>query len=283
MKKHLKISKQIVAVLLLTIILFTSNVSLAAWWATPAYEWGLSRGLTSVKTKSQLDRAVTHTDFYSMILRYLSMKGVRPEEGKLAHHSDDMSGLHDVVAGLFNLINTKYISKNYLTPDEYRQVESYIEHAKDTFNKYGAYLTRQNMKNVYLYMDLSQYRAATLINDREFRELTLSRLGNVKNSGIFYYGMIPYVGEITRREFLLLMFDLLTSQSVSDEAIINSFNEAGVLVGYDTGLKLDQPISYSEMLTFMYRFEIYDFNPEPEETEDSEVEDEDEIGMVKKN
>lgn len=274
MRKLFKNSKRIVAVLLLTIVLFTSNVSLAAWWATPGYEWALSRGLTSVKSKTQLDKAVSHTDFYSTILRYLLIKGVEPE-GKLAHHNDDMSYLNNIVAGLFGMINT-FTSKESLTPDEYRIVESYVEHAKKTFNEYSQYLTRENMKNVDLYLALSKYKAATLINDREFRVLTLSRLGNVKNSEIFAYGMIPYAGEITRREFLLLMFDLLSFQELSNEEIIASFNEAGVLLGYQSDLMLDKQITYSEMLTFMYRFEIYDFNPVPEEeTEDGESEEAD--------
>lgn len=263
MKKHLKTSKYIVAVLLLTIVLFTSNVSLAAWWATPGYEWALSRGLTSVKTKTQLDKTVTHTDFYSIILRYLTIKGIEPE-GKLAHHTDDMSYMNNIIAGLFELINT-YTSRDYLTPDQYRIVEGYVNHAKQTFEDYKQYLTRENMKNVDLYLNLSKYKAATLINDREFKQLTLSRLGNVKNSEIFAYGIIPYAGEITRREFLLLMFDLLSSQGISDEEVIKSFNDAGVLIGYQSDLMLDKQITYSEMLTFMYRFEIYDFNPVPDE------------------
>ncbi|MBO5179649.1 MAG: hypothetical protein J6B87_04820 [Clostridia bacterium] len=268
MKKHLKSSKHIIAVLLLTIILFTSNVSFAAWWATPGYEWGLTRGLTSVKSRTQLNQTVTHSDFYSIILKYLELKEIQPE-GKLVHHADDMAYLNNVVAGMFNLINT-YTSRSYLTPDEYRQVESYVEHARGTFERYKEYLTRNSVKNIDLYLKLSQYKAATIINDREYKELALSRLGRVKNADIFTYGMIPYAGDITRREFLLLMFDLLSSQDLSDEQVITSFNEAGVLLGYQSDLMLDKQITYSEMLTFLYRFEIYDFNPVVEETDEIE-------------
>ncbi len=272
MRKHLKNSKRIIAILLLTIVLFTSNVSLAAWWGAPGYEWGLSRGLTSVKSKTQLDKPVSHTDFYSMILKYLTLKGVEPE-GRLVHHSDDMSYLNNIIAGLFELINT-FTSREALTPDEYRVVETYVKHARQTFNEYKQYLTRENMKNVDLYMSLSQYKAATLINDREYKALALSRLNNVKNSEIFAYGIIPYAGEITRREFLLLMFDLLSRQELTDEEILASFNEAGVLIGYQSDLMLNKEITYSEMLTFMYRFEIYDFNPIPEEEIEEDLEEE---------
>lgn len=275
MKKHFRSSKHIIAILVLTIVLFTSNVSFAAWWATPGYEWGLTRGLTSVKSKTQLNQVVTHSDFYSIILKYLELKGVQPER-KLAHHTDDMSYLNNVVAGLFNLINT-YTSKSSLTPDEYRQVESYVEHARGTFEQYSQYLSRNSVKNIDLYLRLSQYKAATIIDDREYKELALSRLGRVKNAEIFNYGMIPYAGDITRREFLLLMFDLLSSQGLSDEEIITSFNEAGVLLGYQSDLMLDKEITYSEMLTFLYRFEIYDFNPVIEEVEETEENDTTEI------
>lgn len=271
MKKHLKTSKHIIAIFVLTIVLFTSNVSFAAWWATPGYEWGLTKGLTSVKTQSQLNQTVTHSDFYSIILKYLRMKGVQPK-GKLVHHSDDMTYLNNVVAGLFGLINT-YTSRDSLTPDQYRQVESYVEHARGTFEQYKQYLTRNSVKNIDLYLRLSQYKAATIIADVEYRELALSRLGGIKNADIFTYGMIPYAGDITRREFLLLMFDLLSSQGLNDEQIITNFNEAGVLLGYQSDLMLDKQITYSEMLTFLYRFEIYDFNPVIENTQEAEESD----------
>lgn len=269
MRKCFKYSKFIATILLLTIVLFTSNISLAAWWATPGYEWALSKGITPVKSNAQLNKAVSHTDFYSAILKYLTIKGVEPE-GKNAHHEDDMTYLNNVVSGLFEIINT-YTTKDSLTPDEYRIVESYVEHGKKTFDEHKNYLTRENIKDVDLYLNLSKYRAATLIKDREYRELVLSRLGTVKNSEIFDYGMIPYAGDITRREFLLLMFDLLSNQPIlDDDIIITSFNEAGVLVGYQSDLMLDKPITYSEMLTFMYRFEIYDFNPVIETTDENE-------------
>lgn len=272
MKKLLKKSKCMISILLITIILFTSNVSLAAWWATPGYEWGLTRGLTSVKSQSQLNQVVTHSDFYSIILKYLALKGVQPE-GILVHHEDDMSYLNNVVAGLFDLLNT-YTTKVSLTPDEYRQVESYVEHARGTFEKYKQYLTRNNIKNIDLYLRLSQYRAASIIDDREYRALALSRLGRVKNADIFTYGITPYAGDISRREFLLLMFDLLSRQDKTPEQIIKDFNDTGVLLGYQSDLMLDKQITYSEMLTFLYRFEIYDFNPTVENVEDVEETDE---------
>lgn len=268
MKKLYKKSKCTISIILLTIMLFTSNISLAAWWATPGYEWGLTRGLTSVKSQSQLNQIVTHSDFYSIILKYLELKDIKPE-GRVVHHTDNMEYLNNVVAGLFKLLNT-YTTKNSLTPDEYRQVESYVEHARGTFETYKQYLTRNSIKNIDLYLRLTQYRAATIINDREYRALALSRLGRVKNADIFTYGIIPYAGDITRREFLLLMFDLLSEQDKNDEEIIKDFNDTGVLLGYQSDLMLDKEITYSEMLTFLYRFEIYDFNPEPENVEETE-------------
>lgn len=275
MRKLFKSPKRIIAIMLLTILLFTSNVSFAAWWATPGYEWALTKNLTSVKSRNQLNQVVTHSDFYSIILKYLQLKGVRPE-GKLAHHTDDMEYLNNVVAGMFKLINT-YTSRNSLTPDEYRQVESYVEHARGTFEQYSQYLSRNSVKNIDLYLVLSQYKAATLINDREYKELALSRLGRVRNADIFAYGIIPYAGEITRKEFLLLMFDLLSQSNMSDDAIIKDFEDTEVLVGYETGLYLENPITYSEMLTFLYRFEYYDFDIEIENVEETEEEETTEI------
>ena len=151
-----------------------------------------------------------------------------------------------------------YTTRTYLTPNEYRVVESYIDHGRDTFSKYSSFI-RNDVRNIDLYLALSKYKAATLINDREYREYVLSRLGNVRNAAILEYGIIPYTTNISRREFLLLMHSLLSSQNLSDQEVLNRFNDTGVLIGYQNDLMLDKNLTYTEMLTFLYRFEIYDF------------------------
>ena len=77
---------------------------------------------------------------------------------------------------------------------------------------------------------------------------------------ILKYGIIPYAGDISRREFLLLMHSLLSSQDIANQEVINRFNDTGVLLGYQNDLMLDKDLTYAEMLTFLYRFEIYEFN-----------------------
>ena len=72
---------------------------------------------------------------------------------------------------------------------------------------------------------------------------------------------MPMCGEISRGSFLVLMHNLISDTSKSSSEIVTSFNQAGVLMGYNDALWLDEPIKYSEMLTFLYRFEAYDFNP----------------------
>ena len=106
-----------------------------------------------------------------------------------------------------------------------------------------------------------------LIESRQDREMILARLGNIKNAEILYYNILPYAGEITRQEFLLVMYDLLSTNEKNNEAVIADFNEAGVLVGFETGLELDKKITYSEMLTFLYRFEIFEFGGNRETAE----------------
>ena len=256
----MKINSNVLKIILtLTIVVVTfSSTCLAVWWATPGYEWALARGLTSIKSQASLEQKVSHADLYSTIIRYLEMKGIGPS-GRNIHHADDMYGINNVVAGVFKMVN-EYISKTSLTPNEYRIVASYIDHGRDTFYKYRGLMRRYD-QNIDLYLRLSKYRAAKLIDDREYREYVLRNLGYVRNSEILNYGMIPYVGDITRREFLLVMHSLLSEQSVSDDEIIRRFNDTGVLLGYNNDLMLDKELTYAEMLTFLYRFEIYDFNP----------------------
>lgn len=263
MRIHSSVLKKIL--MLLAVVCTVSSTCFAAWWATPGYEWAVSKGLTSVKSQVQLEQTVSHTDLYSTILKYLKLKGVQPS-GRTIHHNDDMEYLNNVVAGVFEIVNS-YTSRTSLTPDEYRIVESYIEHGRETFDKYSEYITKNSVKNIDLYLALSNYKAATLINDREYREYVLSNLKGVKNAEILNYGIIPYAGNVTRREFLLLMYSLLSNQPLSDTAIIKEFNDTGVLLGYQSDLMLNKELTYSEMLTFLHRFENFDFEPEEEETE----------------
>lgn len=267
MRKSSRTKKIIVMTLLVVMMLMSTNV-FAVWWATPGYEWALSNGLTSVKTTTQLNRNVSLSDFYSTVVKYLKLKGISSVNESI-HHEDDMDGIDNVAKGIFNIVNS-YNSRDKITLQQYRIVENYIEHGRKTledYKEYSQYLTTENVKNIDLYLALSKYRAAMLIESRQDREMILARLGNIKNAEILYYNILPYAGEITRQEFLLVMYDLLSTNEKNNEAVIADFNEAGVLVGFETGLELDKKITYSEMLTFLYRFEIFEFGGNRETAE----------------
>ncbi len=263
MRKGQKILVKILA--FIAIFAMLSTTCFAAWWGTPGYEWGLQKGLTAVKSQSKLDQPVTMEDLYTTIVKYLEFKGVNPSQ-KSIHHNDDMTYLNNVVAGVFELVNS-YTSRTSLTPDEYRIAASYVDHGRKTFDQYRNYITKNNVKNIDLYLSLSKYKAANLIDDKEYRDYVLSQLGNVKNTAILDYGIIPYAGDMTRREFLLLMYSLLSNDSASDESVLEQFEDTRILEGYAGDLMLDKELTYSEMLTFLYRFEVFDFNPAEEEGE----------------
>lgn len=253
--------KRIVCIMLVTIMLMMNTTVFGIWWGTPGYEWALSNRLTPVKSKSQLDSYVSLSDFYTTVLNYLRLKGITPRNETI-YHNDTMEGIDNIAKGIFKIIND-YNSKKSITIQEYYQVENYVEHGKETLENYmgySQYLTRDSLKNLDLYLDLSKYKAATLIDNRSDREYILSKLSRVKNAEIVYYNIIPYAGDITREEFLVVMYDLLSTNEKSQEAIIEAFYDSGVLVGFETGLELDKRITYSEMLTFLYRFEIFDFD-----------------------
>ena len=170
MKKTLKAikMKNIICLLLIVIMMMTSTTIFAAWhWANPGYEWALSNRLTSVKSTKQLDKYVTLSDFYSTVLKYLRLKGITPKNKEI-HHEDAMEGLDNVAKGIFQIIND-YNSKKSLTIQQYYQVDNYVEHGKKTLEKYmdySNYLTKDSLKNIQSYLDLSKYRAATLIGNR---------------------------------------------------------------------------------------------------------------------
>ena len=260
MRKSSRTKKVIMMLLLVTMMMLMSTNVFAVWWATPGYEWALANGLTKVKSTSQLNKNVSLSDFYTTAIKYLKLKGISPRNESI-HHEDTMEGVDNVAKGLFEIINS-YNSREELTIQQYYVVENYIEKGRKTladYVDYSQYMTRESLKNIDLYLALSRYKAATLINDRTHRERIMSGLGNVKNSEIIRYNMLPYAGDISRQEFLLVMYDLISADERNNQAVISAFEEADVLRGFETGLELDKKITYSEMLNFLYRFEIFDF------------------------
>ena len=259
-----KISRILQKILVLTIVLScTATASFAAWWGTPGYEWCFSKGITSLMTRSEMDKTVAQEDFYAILLRYLKYKGVEKDR-KVVQTVGDISRMNSALVGMMDDVN-EYLILEYLTPNQYRQVITYIEHAEMTVERQQKLLNKEEVKSFYLYLSLARYKAAMLINDSTMRLQEMSAQGNVKYSEILEYGLEPYYGNITRREFLILMYSLLSDQTATQDEIIEQYNEAGVLIGYENDLMLQKEITYSEIFTFLYRFEIFEFNPVEEE------------------
>lgn len=260
-------------------VLIGSNCFAAGWWGTPGYEWARAKGLTSIKTQSQLNRDVTISDYYTVILKYLSMKKVEPKNVTVQNFYVD--GLYNgVVEGFVKDVNSNITtSKESLTPQEYRRVEELISHGKETLNQYADLLPRDDIKSLNLYLDLAKYRAASLLTEnskieKQYKNNTLYTLRNTKYASSLKYGIMPMCGEISRKSFLVLMYNLLSdSTSTNENTIINNFYEAGVLKGVEENskaLELEKNLQYSDMLAFLYRFEAYDFSTNGSEISEAE-------------
>ncbi len=272
-----KMEKFLKAVVALTIILTTiSTVSFAAWWGTPGYEWARANGLATMVNTSKLNNVVSLDDLYSTLLKYLAFKGAVPKSGvkqNIAKYGSKNGVLSDVVGK----INAE-IEKESLTISEYRVFATYLEHAKKLISDNADLLTRDNLKDLGLYLSLAKYRGAMKINDRDYRTLVVSNLsptamtnvGSVKYTGLYKYNIKPYYESITRKEFLVLIFSLFSDQGIETDTIIERYNSDGVLIGYDNDLMLDEKMTYAEMYTFLKRFETFEFNS-VEETEDGEL------------
>lgn len=259
-----KIPKVLQKILILTIALVClATVSFAAWWGTPGYEWCFSKGITSVMTQKEMNKTVAQEDFYAILLRYLKYKDVEKNRN-VKQTVGDISRMNSALIGMMDDVND-YLILPELSPLQYRQVITYIEHAEGTVERQQSLLNKEEVKSFYLYLSLARYKAAMLINDATMRLQEMSAQGNVKYSEILEYGIEPYYGNITRREFLILMYSLLSDQNLSEEEILTQYNEAGVLIGYENDLMLQKEITYSEIFTFLYRFEIFEFNPVEEE------------------
>ena len=258
------ITKLLICFAIFTMILMCSSC-FAAWWGTPGYEWALSNGLTPIKTRAQLNREVTLNDYYNIILKYLKMKNVRPT-GRMVQNLYVGDIYNGAIYGLVEDINT-YIGTNVkeLTPQQYRVVEDLITHGKKQIVEFSEYLYRDDLKGIDLYFDLARYRAATLLSEnkrieREYKNSVLYSLRNTKYASSLDYGIMPMSDyDVARQSFLVLMHHILANSSASTDAIINSFYDTGVLIGYDDSLWLRKGITYSELFAFLYRFEAYDF------------------------
>jgi hypothetical protein len=257
------ISKYIncIATVMLLMFVFT-NTCFALWWGTPGYEWAISNKLISVKTSAQLDTVVLHTDFYSIMLKYLTMKNIAFKNSVTQYEYYD--NINNVAKSLFEMINV-YTSKNELTAEEYRQVASLIDHGMKILEDQKAFLKRDNVKNLNEYLVCVKYKAATLIKDYSYRKYVLNSITQPPNAEVFDYAISPFAGNITRREFLILMYNLISDNQASEDEIIQQFIDGGVLIGYRNDYMLDKDMTYTEMLTFLHRFEVFDFNPVPEE------------------
>lgn len=264
-----KISSNAKKVLILVVVLVNiATISFAAWWGTPGYEWCLSKGITNMMTQSAMNKKVEQEDFYAILLRYLQYKNV--DKNKTVVQSlGNTSNMNAAIVGMMNSINN-YITLTELSPDDYRKAITYIEHAEAIAEKQQKLLNRDELKSFYLYVSLAKYKAATLINDANYKKTEIAKYGNVKYASILDYGISPYYGDVTRKEFLVLMFSLLSEQkNVTEEKVITQFYEAGVVEGYQNDLMLEKELTYAEMFKILKQFEIFDFNPEVEEQSQS--------------
>lgn len=266
-------SKIMMLTFVLTMLLtMMSTTVFAAWWGTPGYEWAREKKLTSLSNNSALNNKVSLENFYSILINYLKYKNVVPKNSVIQHNSSN--NFNKALDGIVGEINS-YLDKESLSPKEYRNVAGYAEHIRKTVNTNSNLLTRDNVKTMDLYLSLVKYSAAVKISEDSYKSYVLKNMGAVKYKELVTYHVKPYFGDISRKEFLTLMFSLLSDRTLSEEDMINEFKEAGVLLGFDTEgqeLGLAKNLTYAEMFTFLRRFETFEFNPtESGDTNGSEV------------
>ena len=269
MKKngYLKIKTAIVLMILVSMI--STSVFAAGWWGQPGYEWAYQRRLTTMASTSALNNKVSHENFYTVLINYLHYKDVKPKQGVIQNITA-IDSFNKALNGIVENVNS-YISKTSLTPQEYRIVDTYIVHIDRTIDEQKSVLTRDDLKNIHLYMDIARYKAATLISDYSYKTYVLGRIKPSKYSELIRYNIRPYFGDISRGEFLVLMFSLLSDRQLSSDSIFEEFYESGVLIGYDDDLWLNKNMTYAEMFTFLMRFETFDFNSETNSVNDDSI------------
>lgn len=274
MKKNGAKYIKILIFLSIFITIISGTVLAAGWWGQPAYEWAIRNNLTSMANNSSLNNAVSLDSLYSIILKYIKMHNIQPKSN-VVQNVGSINSFNKALNGIVANIDS-YISKTSLTADEYRIVDTYIVHVDRTIEEQKSLLTRDNIKNIHLYMDIARYKAATLISDYSYRTYVLSRLKPIKYAELVRYNINPYFGSITRGEFFALIFSLRSdSTSMTKDAIINELYDSGIIEGYyeDTKvLELNKDITYIEVFQYLMKLDnLYDFDRTDDEKNGEEI------------
>ena len=99
-----------------------------------------------------------------------------------------------------------------------------------------------------------EYLIYTKIYDNDYKEQVY--VAKPKNVDLFMkYKLLPYYGEITREEFLNLVYKytIAKNSTFSTGVTVGYYRYYEVLLGYDNNLMLTDRLNYAHFVTFISR------------------------------
>lgn len=245
--------KKIVMIMLITIIVAIPVTANASWYSD-AYVWANSQGIIGKKSNSQLLLNVTPSDFYTMLFKYFDLIDVTPKD-----YYDSYFKMDDYKADNYILVATdrqltSYVMKDWLTNGEYKKAVALIDNARNILQKNSEYFEKAEKTSIEYYLNMMNYLLYTKIYDYSYKQQVY--VAKPKNADLFIqYKLIPYYGEITREEFLNLVYYYTVAQgsTFSTGVTVGYYRYYDVLRGYNHNLMLTEKLSYAHFVTFISR------------------------------
>lgn len=242
--------KKFVLIVLMTIII-SIPVTANANWYNDGYAWANSKGIIGKKTNAQLLQNVSSSEFYTMLFKYFDLIEVAPSVSNFK--MDDYKADNYILVATERQL-TRYAMKDWLTNDEYKKASTLISNARNVLEKNTKYFEKSETESINYYLNMMDYLLYTKIYDYDYKKQVY--VSKPKNADLFIkYKLIPYYGEITREEFLNLIYHYRVADGTtfSTGVTIGYYRYYDVLRGYENNLMLTNKLSYAHFVTFISR------------------------------
>lgn len=242
--------KRNVLIMLIAIIISIPGIANASWYSEP-YDWAYSNRLVNKMNDKQLMSNVAPEDFYTILFKYFDMMDVQPSEQYFK--MDDYKTDNYILVATERQLSS-YVTKEWLTSDEYKKAVTLIENARNVLDKNGKYFDATEIQYIEYYLNIMHYILYTKIYDYDYKQQVY--VVKPKNVELFMeYKLIPYYGDITREEFLNLMYHYTVAEGMtfSTGVSVGYYKYNNVLLGYQNNLMLTDKLNYAQMVTFLSR------------------------------
>ena len=247
----------IVSILIITISTFV-NCCYASSWVTQGYTWARNNNLISAKTTKELLKDMTISDYYTILFKYFDLEGIQPST--IYYKAEDYKSDNYILVATDREL-TNLARKEWLTNNEFKRAEGFITNARNVLTRNSKYFTKEEITSINYYLDNMHYILYSKIYDYDYK----SQIYVAKTSfsdRFIKYRVIPNYGNITREEFLNLMFHFTQAEgrTFNTAKTISFFTDKKVLLGYNNNLMITTRINYAHITTFLSRMHSVPLN-----------------------